>query len=176
MVLKIYIICAIAGLLYPIIDSLALRSKHFREISIKPASKNIAEYRDFPAWMKILAAFIPIFNAIWLVTIFLIARFFILNWWYGRVERFLWWLAGTSIKKHLMFKMKLVKKVFPGYKEYYYKSLEKRHWNYKLAKDISRILVKIAAAAEGKDSDQAFNDALDLVPDNKESDERKREN
>ena len=71
-----------------------------------------------------------------------------------------------------MFKMKLVKKIFPGYKEYYYKSLEKRHWNYKLAKDISRILVKIAAAAEEKDSDQAFNDALDLVPDNKESDER----
>ena len=72
-----------------------------------------------------------------------------------------------------MFKMKLVRRVFPAYKDYYYKSLEKRHWNYKLAKDIEKILKKIAAVAqEGKDSDQVFADAVDLVPDKKEDNER----
>jgi hypothetical protein len=138
----IYITGAVAGLLFPVMEELALRfSKRYMELDKTPENKYVRLYREGPVHYKIIAALIPIFNIIWILTVLLLMRFFIQNWWFSRKKKFIWWLAGTSIKKHFIFKAKLVKKFFPAYKDYYYNSLEKRHWNYKMAKEIERILI-----------------------------------
>lgn len=173
MILKIYLTGVIAGLLFPVIDSLSLRySKNFREHRANTDLRSdINQYRLFPAKLKLLASIIPVFNFIWILTILLIVRFFISTWWYGRKKAFIWWLAGTSIKKHFMFKAKLVKKVFPMYMDYYFSSLEKRHWNYKLAKELSEILKNISVGlvekqildSIGMTDEQCMNDAIEMT-------------
>jgi hypothetical protein len=164
MILKFYLLCIAAGLLFSVIDSLCMRySRDYQAVNNTKAYRDLKQYREFPMNLKLLAAIIPIFNLIWVLMILLIIRFFLLNWWYGRKKAFIYWLAGTSIKKHFIFKAKLVKKLFPGYKDYYYASLEKRHWNYKLAADIEKILKVIAGvAAADKNSDQRMDDAIQI--------------
>jgi intracellular septation protein A len=166
MILKIYLICIIAGLLYPVIDGLLIRySKIYIAADFLSGAIACQAYRTFSVKSKLSLAVIPVVNSLWILVLGAIAFFFIREWWFGRKKAFIWWLAGTSTRHHFVFKTKLVKKLFPSYINYYYLSLEQRHYNYKLAKDLSRILLKIAGEAmeKQKSHDQVLCDALEMT-------------
>ncbi len=179
MILKFYIICVIAGLVYPVIDALLQRySKIYVAADILKGPDPLnQEYRESSVLIKLLLAVIPVINIFWIVMLVLTALFFTREWWFDRKKAFIWWLAGTSTRHHFVFKAKLVKKFFPSYINYYYSALEERHWNYKLAKDLSRILLKISKANmdEIKRGDQVMADALEMTEQfNKEDDAKSK--
>jgi hypothetical protein len=133
----IYITAAICGLLFPLLDSFALKvSKNYQKLDKTYNNRYVRDYRGVPAWFHVIASLVPILNIFWIIVIILFIRFFIKNWWYARKKAFIWWLAGTKVNKHFKFKKKLVDRFFPQFKEYYWKSMAKRHWNYNMVKDI----------------------------------------
>jgi hypothetical protein len=144
----IYITAAACGLFFPLLDSFALKvSKKYQEYDKTYHNRYVRDYRGVPPWFHVIASLVPILNTFWIIVIILFIRFFIKNWWYARKKAFIWWLAGTSIKRNLKFKKALVRKLFPMYEKYYLSSLEKRHYNYSLAEEIVKLGAKMIAKA-----------------------------
>lgn len=123
--LRIYLLGAIAGLLFPVIDAwFDAHSKAYREVNIKnEVNKNIIDYRYGPWHWKVIASFLPVFNLIWIITLVLMFFFFVRLWRLKLTRCFIRWLSKR--KKNKAGRIRFVKKYFPEFKEYYYSCLQK---------------------------------------------------
>jgi hypothetical protein len=152
MILKIYIIASIAGLLFPIFDSLAIKySKDYTANENRSKNHFIHDYREFPVKYKLIAAFFPVFHLVWCLVLVQMGVFFIICWWFNRKIQFIKWLAEFPIKENrwFIFRTKLVKKVFPSYLELYYTAFEASHAQ-EIADSMVNLIVKLIRLSNEK--------------------------
>lgn len=158
MLLKIYLTAVVAGVLYPVLDSFMYRTfKFYREVGdiksfqIKSydlaISSNIKVYREGPIHYKILAALIPVFNFIFVISILAMIWTVACEGIHVIKKKLIWYMAKSV--KHFLIKVWIVKHIFPAYVKYFYNCIEKRY-----ADPLMKALTTILKAASKKEPEQ----------------------
>jgi hypothetical protein len=153
--IKIYIICAIAGLIYPLFDDFLM--KHSKDyLDVDSGSYYFELYREAPVQFKLFAALLPVINFFWVLVILILIRFCIVSWWWKIKKKFIRWLANTSLKRGITFKFWLVAHIFPNMLTYYYDRIDMRLDQESLAMGLTGVIKKLlkesAASKKGKES------------------------
>lgn len=152
--LKVYIIGASAGLIYPLFDDFLMKhSKDYKNVD--SGSYYFELYREAPVQFKLFAALLPVINLFWVVVILILIRFCIISWWWKIKRKFIRWLANTSLERRLKFKFWLVEHIFPNMLAYYYDRIDTRLDQEALAMGLTGVIKKLlkeSAASKKKES------------------------
>jgi hypothetical protein len=127
-ILKIYLTGVIAGLLFPVLDGLFNRySKYYRDMELSTNVNYIKAYREGPVISKLIAAFLPLLNFVWVFTILMMLQWLVRHGFFRLKRKFICWLASTSPKRLFIAKVWFIKRFFPSYLKWYYDCIEKYH-------------------------------------------------
>lgn len=122
--LKIYIIGVIAGLIFPVVDDLLYcYSQTYRGVGSVESNDYVKVYRMGPFLYKLAAAFIPVMNLLWVITLLLIIRLYLVSWSIDLKIAIIKRLAKNP-KKAFITRHWIVKHIFPRYLTFFHRRVE----------------------------------------------------